>query len=279
MSFDFLTIVVIVNALATFVLWSALQPAKIKKKFRKQLYDTKPITPKHRPPKAIGGKLESLVREEHRVFFADFADFANVVNWWLAGEYVQSRWRLQELPETELDLPMAFSGYEPQGPTFGRSYAVFYNQVRLGALEVAPFSYSTDDPRVITYIHLDYVRLLSFQTIRDFFAAIAEHACYDSRDRNEYFKTQQAAQQAIDRAMTEALWRSNEVDAYNNMLDRLERINAPDCGEIDLELDGVARWYLERRETLRKQAPQPPAEAVEQPSRLPRAWRWMRATG
>ena len=243
MSFDFLTIVVIVNALATFVLWSGRRSEKIRKKFRKQLYDTEPITPKHRPPKAIGGKFESLVSKEDRVFFADFADFANVVNWWLAD---RSRWRLQELPETELRLPMVFSGYEPQGPTFGRSYAVFYNQVRLGALEVEPFSYSADDPRVITYIHLDDVRLLSFETIRDFFAAIAEHACYDSRDGKEYFK----AQLAIDRAMTEALWRSNEVDVHNNMLDRIEGI-APDYGEIDLQLDGVARWYLEdaRRRT------------------------------
>jgi hypothetical protein len=87
------------------------------------------------------------------------------------------------------------------------------------------------------------------RTIRDFFAAIAEHACYDSRDGKEYFE----AQQAIDRAMTEALWRSNEVDVHNNMLDRIEGINAPDYGEIDLRLDGVARWYLERREALRKQ--------------------------
>jgi hypothetical protein len=253
MSFDFLTIVVIVNALATFVLWSERRPEKIKKKFRKQLYDTKPITPKHRPPKAIGGKFESCVSEEDRVFFADFADFANVVNWWLADEAVGSRWRLQELPETELRLPMEFSGYEPQGPTFGRSYAVFYNQARLGALEVTPNCYSADDPRVSTYIHLDNVRLLSFETIRDFFAAIAELACYDSRDGEEYFKTQIKAQQAIDRAMTEALWRSNEVDVHNNMLDRIEGINAFDYGEIDLRLNGVARWYLERREALRKQ--------------------------
>jgi hypothetical protein len=249
MSFDFLTIVVVVNALATLVLWSERRPEKIKKKFRKQLYDTKPITPKHRPPKAIGGQFASLVREEHRVFFADFADFVNVVNWWLADEHVRSRWRLQELPETELRLPLAFSGYEPQGPTFGRSYAVFYNQVRLGALEVEPrFSYSADDPRVSTYIHLDDVRLLSFKTIRDFFDAIAEHACFDSRDGKEYVE----AQQAIDRALTEALWRSNEVDVDNNILDNINGA-APDYGEIDLRLDGVARWYLERREALRKQ--------------------------
>jgi hypothetical protein len=149
------------------------------------------------------------------------------------------------------------------GPTFGRSYAVFYNQVRLGALEVEPsFRYSADDPRVITYIHLDDVRLLSFETIRDFFAAIAEHACYDSRDGKEYFE----AQQAIDRAMTEALWRSNEVDVDNNILDNINGA-APDYGEIDLQLDGVARWYLERREALRKQDTAPESRARGSSSR------------
>jgi hypothetical protein len=76
-----------VNALATLVLWSERRPEKIKKKFREQLYDTKPITPKHEPPQTIGGKFESLVRKGHRVFFADFADFANVVNWWLARRW------------------------------------------------------------------------------------------------------------------------------------------------------------------------------------------------
>jgi hypothetical protein len=115
MSFDFLTILVIVNALVMFVLWSERRPEKIKKKFRKQLYDTKPITPKHRPPKVIGGQFESLVRENDRAFFADFADFANVVNWWLADEHVRSRWRLQELPQTELRLHGVFD----YGPTFG----------------------------------------------------------------------------------------------------------------------------------------------------------------
>src|SRR5215831_17606037 len=65
-------------------------------------------------------------------------------------------------------------------------------------------------------------------------------ACTPAATKNskEYFE----AKQAIDRAFTEALWRSNRVDVYN--------INAPDYGEIDLQLDGVASWYLERREAL-----------------------------
>jgi pectin methylesterase-like acyl-CoA thioesterase len=79
-------------------------------------------------------------------------------------------------------------------------------------------------------------------------AVAAQAVGSTSRDGKEYL----AAQQAIDRAMTRALWRSNEIDVHNNMLDRIEGINA-DYGEIDLRLGGVARWYLERRDALRKQ--------------------------
>ena len=78
------------------------------------------------------------------------------------------------------------------------------------SMAIPSFQYSPDRPRVITYIQLDYARFLSFETIRDFFATIAMHSCYESEASKEYFE----AQQAIDRAMTEALWRSNEVDVY-----------------------------------------------------------------
>jgi hypothetical protein len=65
--------------------------------------------------------------------------------------------------------------------------------------------------------------------------------------------------------MTEALWRSNEVDVDNNILDNINA--APNYGEIDLQLDGVARWYLERREALRKQDTAPESRARGSSSR------------
>jgi hypothetical protein len=233
MSFDTLTIIVLVNVVVTIGLWWEIRrrPAqpKIKKKFVKRLLQSAPITPQHQPPKTIGGQFASMVQKEDRVFFADFADFAAVVNRWLADELVRSRWRLQELPETELRLHGVFD----YGPAFGRSYAVFYNQVRVGELEVEPFRYSTGEPNVISRIHLNYVRLLSFDTIRDFFAVIAMYTCDDRPDGKKYLE----AQQAIDRAMTEALWQNNQVDVYD--------IGVPDCGEITLRLDGPAISYLE----------------------------------
>jgi len=82
----------------------------------------------------------------------------------------------------------------------------------------------------------------TFRTIQDFFATIAMHACHESRDSKEYLE----ARQAMDCAMTEALWRSNAVDVYD--------INAADYGEINLRLDGVPSYYLERREAGKESA-------------------------
>jgi hypothetical protein len=242
MSFDILTLIVLVNIAVTIGLYLDAKRRRVEPKFKKrfveQLLNGEPITPKHQPAKTIGGKFESMVSKEDRLFFRDFADFAAVINWWLAQEYVGSRWRLQELPETEMRLHGVFD----YGPAFGRSYAVFYNQVRLGGLELEPFHYSADSPRVLTRIHLHDARLLPFKTIRDFFDAIAQHTCYYQADGKEYFD----AQQAIDRAMTETLWRSYRVDVHD--------IRAPDTGEISLRLEGIASWYLERSESLRKKA-------------------------
>jgi hypothetical protein len=237
MSFDTLTVIVLVNVVVTIALWlesrrRAPQP-KLKRKFIKQLTDlhSKPITPKHQPPKTFGGGPRD------QLFFDDFADFANVVNHGLAD---WSRWRLQELPET--NLPTVLSDeYTP-----GRSYAVFYNQAQVGKLGVAPNAYRADHPDVTIYIHLNCARLLPFDTIREFLRSVTGHIL--TRDEKEYFR----AQQTIDRAMTEALWRSNQLDVQNFRL--------PDIGEINLQLSGLASRYFESREFLRNQATSKPAQ-------------------
>ena len=236
MSFDTLTVIVLVNVVVTIALWlesrrRTPQP-KLKRKFIKQLSDlrSKPITPKHQPPKTFDGGPRQL-------FFDDFADFANVINHRLAD---WSRWRLQELPETDLGSALNLWEYTP-----GRNYAVFYNQAQVGKLGVAPGAYHADHPDVTTHIHLDYARLLPFDTIRDFLKSIAGYTC--CHDDKEYFQ----AQQAIDRAMMEALWRSNQLDVRNFRL--------PDIGEINLQFSGIASRYLEDREFIRNQATSKPA--------------------
>jgi hypothetical protein len=37
---------------------------------------SKPITPKHEPPKVAGGQFKSVADDDDRRFFSDFAEFA-----------------------------------------------------------------------------------------------------------------------------------------------------------------------------------------------------------
>ena len=75
-------------------------------------------------------------------FSSDFEDFANVINWHLV-DYDYAPWRVQELPTFELSKLAAFS------PAYGRRYAVFHNQARVGEIELKPDNlYSTETPGV-----------------------------------------------------------------------------------------------------------------------------------
>src|SRR5262245_39652592 len=161
MTFEILTVIVLVNLVLPIELWrrAARRPEKLKRKFRNRLWRSKPITPKHDPPAPLETGL--FVREAELQFFSDFEDFANVVNAWLADTDVHphnSAWRLQELPKSEL-----LELWGGDGPTYGRTYAVFHNQVRTDEIEVKPdWRYSTQDPRVTIHVALEWVRLLPF---------------------------------------------------------------------------------------------------------------------
>jgi hypothetical protein len=148
-----------------------------------------------------------------------------------------SPWRVQELPKSDL-----LELWEGSGPTYGRTYAVFHNQVRLGEIEIRPDrKYSTENPRVTVHVELDWVRLLHFERIRSFLTDIAMHISEYRPDTLEYVR----ANQQINLAMTRVLWKTQEISQYG-----LE----PDYGEIEVELNGLASFYLDRRQALRNQA-------------------------
>ncbi len=133
---NFLAIIVVLNAAATITLWQQAmrRPEKLKNKFLNLLWHSKPIIPKHEPPPPLEAGKWGVDKEELQ-FFSDFDEFANVVNWWLADPDVHHNepWRLQELPKSRL------SHLGPHdSPSYGRRYAVFHNQVRLGEIEIQP---------------------------------------------------------------------------------------------------------------------------------------------
>jgi hypothetical protein len=241
MTFDaVITIVVILTAMATVTLWreAARLAPKPKKKFLTALLHSEPITPKHEPPNTVSGENDfpSLVTNEDRLFFGDFADFAAVVNWWLADEHVGSPWRIEELSNTNLRL-----GFTSDMPQFGRRYTIYHNQARLGTLEVSPdATYNTKEPNVVAEAELDSVRLLGFNTVQTFLSSIALHVSNPDPKSQEYFRTRQD----IDRALTQVIWRTLEVSEFG--------MDGEDWGRLELSLHGSASWYLARRDALRK---------------------------
>jgi hypothetical protein len=74
-----------------------------------------------------------------------------------------------------------------------------------------------------------------FDVIRTFLINIADHTC-DFTDTKERFQ----AEQAIDRALTEVLWRMSHVSRLVSF--------GEDYGELNLRLDGTASYYIGRRD-------------------------------
>jgi hypothetical protein len=229
MTFEILTIIVFLNVAATITLWrtAARRPEKLKKKFRDRLWWGEPITLKHEPPPPL---KTGMIRNPEQ-FSSDFEDFANVINWhWV--DYAP--WRVQELPTLEL------SKLADSGPAYGRRYAVFHNQARIGEIELEPdYDYSTENPGVTIHIELNWVRLLPFETTRDFLTHVAWNT----------FEYQGGMNQKIDLALMDVLWKTQQISKFG--------LDESGYGQITVELKGLASSYLEgsrRWQAFRNQA-------------------------
>ena len=224
MSFNLLALIVALNVMATIALWrtAARRPGKLKKQFiTTLLHSEEPIEPKHRLPKPLveGWGITKRVQQ----FFVDFKDFADVVNWWFSE--VKTGWRLQELSDPELKI-----GHH-ESPAYGRRYDVYYNQVRIGTLEVFPFLKGS----VIARMRIEWVRLLPFSTMRDLLDGLALHVC-DPYPASEEYRNGRAA---IDYSLKNVMWTGQ----------RITESDFQDYGNLDLRLDGSAMWYFDRRGT------------------------------
>ena len=235
---DVLAIIVVVMAVAIINLsrQAARRPPSPNSRFLKKLF-SEPITPEHEspnePPIVAGDGLHARCRDMERHFFADFAEFADIVNRWFAA---YSPWRLKQLPDDDVRLNVDFSS----GPIFGRCYAIFHNQVELGRLEIQPQlpTYDTATPEVITEIELHSVRLLSYDTIADFLSVIAMYVC-DSNPKDG--KSYTNPNEAIVGALTKALWETQRITEF------------ADWGELSLRFNGLAtRLYFDHREHHRE---------------------------
>ena len=239
-----LATIVVINAAVTFSLWrmmatKANRPAGLNKKAAKALWHTDPIVPHHDPPKVPGGGFSSLVLDEDRAFFFDFQEFADVMNRWLAT--LESRFRLQELPDDHLRLNVP-----PDSPVFGRSFAVYYNQARVGRLEISPSygEYKSETPEVDTSVQIDWSRCLGFRTITDFLETIAGYVTDPNPRSDEHV----AARQSIKDAFTERLWDHYGISELDRFFANEEDL---DWGEVGVSFHGSAERYVTRRNAWR----------------------------
>jgi hypothetical protein len=239
MSYDVLIIIVVINAVVTMSLWRKVATKsnagpKLNKKAATALWRSEPIAPKHNPPKVAGGQFPSLASGVDRQFFADFKEFADVLNWWLADEYIASRFRLQDLPDGDLSLNVDFS----HGPTLGRSWSIYYNQSRVGRLEIAPsYNYTGEVPGVNSTIRIDWARLLGFGELNSFLDAIAWHVVSADSQSAEY----QNARLNKLHALSNTLWDHYQVSEHDEPDDE-------QWGDLNVVFVGTAFFYIDRRD-------------------------------
>ena len=246
MTYEVLTTIVVINAVLTLVLWVRAAkrpngPPRLNKKAATALWRSDPIVPKHDPPKAAGGEYSSMARDVDRRFFADFRDFADVVNRSLAeGEFTASRFRLQDLPDGDLSLNVDTS----DGPTLGRCFAIYFNQTRVGRLEISPrYDYTSDIPEVYTNVEINWGRFFGYVELIRFLGDIAWHATTGDPKNDDYSD----ARWNIRDALTRTLWDYYHVSEFDQAVDKTD-----EWGELIVSFHGTASCYIRRRDALKR---------------------------
>jgi hypothetical protein len=192
-----------------------------KKKVYWDLARGEPISPKHQQPQSMGNLADDIDRQ----FFNDFSEYGEVLNWWLSDKHTGSRWRVQEQAQTELTI----GAYD--SPIFGRRYDVFCGPTKLGILEVAAmYPYTAQKPNIRASINLTWIRLLSWDTVMDFLGSVAAHVDDDVDSHGNSLR--------IQNAMNRCLWDSLVIHYEDFGLD---------WGDLDVTLQGSARFYFDRR--------------------------------
>lgn len=262
-NYDVLTAIVATNAIVTLSLWRLMatkvtRPAGLNKKAAKTLWNSDPIVPRHEAPNFVGRDIPGWGDDAVRTFFDDFKEFADVVNWWLADKYIATRFRLQNLPDLSVSLNVSVDC----GPTVGRCFAIYYNQSRIGRLEVRPsvLDYSTQGPWVYTSVKIDWARLLGYEELTQFLGMIASHVTNPDPKSDAYV----AARQRIEASLTETLWANYRISEFDRVFANEEDF---DWGDLSLNFYGTAEWYIIRRSIWQKNIATNTADVASAPQK------------
>lgn len=145
------------------------QKFPIKSRVMRELFDGEPIAVRHDTP-------QSLTPDGETCFGADEIDFKCFSEFWYFSEYINKIYadlsepfRLQELGDTTITGSSADSG-----PAYGRRYDIYYNQCKVGLVEITADMLSTDGS-VWVEVNFNRIppRILPFSDVYGFLATVA----------------------------------------------------------------------------------------------------------
>jgi hypothetical protein len=140
--------------------------------------------------------------------------------------------------------PAGFAGWRSRldvtydsGPILGRCFAIYYNQTRVGRLEISPggYSYDAKSPEVHTSIEIDQARFFDYVELTDFLGLMVWHLTSGESNQSDY----KDALAAINAGLTKTLWNHYRVSEYAQSDDQ-------DWGELQLSFHGTASSYVRR---------------------------------
>jgi hypothetical protein len=157
---------------------SGLKPSR---QFLHKLLETEPIDPVHERPNRFT-RHDWGVTDGDIAFFRDFMPFGDVMNNFF-GRHPNSpekgHWRLQGLAKVDMG--------DDDGPSYGRNYKIFFNQVEVGRLGIRAGllkKYTSDTPNVSANLELWlYPRYIPFKYIYELFHTIIMWLTDDSHDQ------------------------------------------------------------------------------------------------
>jgi len=211
--------------------------SRLKAKVEKALRWSEPIKVKHNTPRTLtpDGKTRFGAEDYDFECFNSFWYFAD----WINEQETDGPFRLQELGDTTI---RGSAGEE--GPAYGRRYEIFYNQCKLGTLEISANlhqHFDRADKSVDVSIAIDHMSPLeiSFSNLYGFLLLLA--SLLTSRERQSQLTANASeydyAVGRIKDQMLETLWSAHKDDFPS----------------LEIEIRGTPDWYYEIERSQREE--------------------------
>ena len=143
------------------------QKPKFKKEFYDKLLNGKPIEPIYGGTSSLTPNNEGCfgVNERDFIFYDRFKEFDRTFNEW----HQEMAFRIQERNTT---LVVRLSDDEPR---YGRSYSIFYNDFKIGRLEIADSSLIEDSNCIfLIEIYGDLAQFIPYRNLWGFIASLGQ---------------------------------------------------------------------------------------------------------